>query len=267
VSTVELPSLENLPASLRATFDAIARRELPPLGSGHQPAVWLAMAHHPDYLEANWQRARAVMESSELSGRERVLVGAGVAMVNRCRDGIARNVGALRQLGTAELGLTELVGVVEHTYGLARLAGALLVESDLRREIPPEAASLLGLPHGDELEAAAREVLAEVRIVECGLTGVDRVPNLWRVIASNPAYLRATWDKHKVVMAAGELSLGEKQIVALGVAMQAGSRYLVERLTRTLQRAGRSLADILEVASVVDHENCLNLVAAAMQLD
>src|SRR5258706_14763187 len=151
VSTVELPSLENLPASLRATFDAIARREAPPLGQGHQPAIWLAMANHPDYLEANWQRARAVAESSELAGRERALVGAGVAMVNRCRDGIARHVAALRQLGTDELGLTELVGVVEHTYGLARLAGALLVESDLRGGIPTEPASLPGLPHGDEL--------------------------------------------------------------------------------------------------------------------
>jgi alkylhydroperoxidase/carboxymuconolactone decarboxylase family protein YurZ len=171
------------------------------------------------------------------------------------------------RLGKSELGVTELFGVIEHTHGLSRLAGALLVEPDLAREVLPATACLIELPHGDELEEGAREVLAEIRATEGQLTGVDRVPNLWRAMSSNLHYLRATWEKHKVVMAPGELSVRQKQVVALGVAMNAGSRYLIERLARTLQRAGLSRAEILEIAAVVDHYNCLNKITDGMQIE
>src|SRR5690606_38522656 len=120
---------------------------------------------------------------------------------------------------------------------------------------------------GDELDPPTRQILAEIRVVEAELVGVDRVPNLWRAMAPNAPYLKATWEKHRLVMAPGELSEQEKQIVALGVAMNAGSRYLIERLTRTLLRAGRTRGDILEIAAVVEHCNCLNRVADAMQIE
>ena len=168
---------------------------------------------------------------------------------------------------TSEVGVTELLGVVEHTNGLARAAAALLGESDLRLELSPETVSLLGLPSGDELDEPTREVLAEIRRVEAELTGVDRVGNLWRTMAWNAPYLKATWAKHKVVMGAGELSVRQKQIAALGVAMNAGSRYLIERLTRTLRRAGLSGSEVLEIAAVVDHYNCLNKITDGMQVE
>lgn len=171
------------------------------------------------------------------------------------------------RLGIGEVGVTELLGVIEHTHGLGRLVGALLIEPDLVREVVGPAAGLLGLPHGDELTEEAREILAEIRVVEGELTGVDRVPNLWRIIAPNMHYLRATWEKHKLVMAAGELDVRQKQIAALGVAMNAGSRYLIERLNRTLGRAGLAAGDILEIAAVVDHYNCLNKITDGMQVE
>jgi alkylhydroperoxidase/carboxymuconolactone decarboxylase family protein YurZ len=143
---------------------------------------------------------------------------------------------------------------------------ALLIGPDLAHEVPPASASLIGLPTGDELDEPTRAILAEIRARESELTGVDRVPNLWRALAWSSHYVKATWDKHKIVMAAGELSVRQKQIVALGVAMNAGSRYLIERLTRTLLRAGQSRGDILEIAAVVDHANCMNKVADGMQL-
>ena len=87
-----------------------------------------------------------------------------------------------------------------------------------------------------------------------------------RALAWSSHYVKATWDKHKLVMAAGELSVRQKQIAALGVAMNASSRYLIERLTRTLLRAGQPRGDILEVAAVVDHANCMNKIADGMEL-
>lgn len=171
------------------------------------------------------------------------------------------------RLGKSEVGVTELLAVTEHTHGLCRAIGALLVEPDLGRDIPHESASLLGLPADDELDESARAVLEEIRAHEREATGEDGVPNLWRVMALNPHYLRATWGKQQIVMADGELTIRQKQIVALGVAMNAGSRYLIERLTRTLLRAGQPRGDILEIAAVVDHYNCLNKITDGMQVE
>ena len=162
--------------------------------------------------------------------------------------------------------MTELLGVVEHTHSLGRLVGALLIEPDLFKEVPPEHATLIGLPTGDELSEATRSILAEIRVIEGELVGVDRVPNLWRAIARDHHYLAATWAKHQTVMGAGELTEQQKRIAALGVAMNAGCRYLIERINRALRRAGLSQAEVLEIAAVVDHYNSLNKVTDGMQV-
>jgi alkylhydroperoxidase/carboxymuconolactone decarboxylase family protein YurZ len=170
------------------------------------------------------------------------------------------------RLGLSEVGVTELLAVVEHTHSLGRLVGALLIEPDLSKEIPPEHATLIGLPTGDELSEATRAILAEIRAVEGELVGVDRVPNLWRAIARDHHYLAATWAKNQTVMAAGELTEQQKRIVALGVAMNAGCRYLIERLNRALRRTGFRPTEVLEIAAVVDHYNSLNKVTDGMQV-
>jgi AhpD family alkylhydroperoxidase len=261
VTTIRLPREDEATGRLRKILDAIRLRQ------GRVSNLWRAMAHHPAYLEANWQRARAIMEQGKLPVLVKEFVAVGVSVANLCPYCIDAHVAAVMRRGIGERGVTELLGVVEHTHGLARLAAALLVEPDLYHEIPAAAASLIGLPHGDELDAETRQILAEIRVVEAELVGVDRVPSLWRAMAPNGHYLKATWEKHRLVMAPGELSEQEKQIVALGVAMNAGSRYLIERLTRTLLRAGRTRGDILEIAAVVDHLTCLTRIAGGMQLE
>jgi AhpD family alkylhydroperoxidase len=261
VTTIRLPRDEDASGRLREVLDVIRLRQ------GRVSNLWRAMAHQPAYLEANWQRVRAIMLQGKLPHLTKEFVAVGVAVANLCQYCIDAHVAAVMRRGIGEVGVTELLGVVEHTHGLARLIAALLIEPDLYQELPPGNATLIGLPHGDELDAETRQILAEIRVVEAELVGVDRVPNLWRAMAPNAAYLKATWDKHRLVMAPGELSEQEKQIVALGVAMNAGSRYLIERLSRTLLRAGRTRADILEIAAVVDHLDCLTRIAGGMQLD
>ncbi len=56
--------------------------------------------------------------------------------------------------------------------------------------------------------------------------GIDFVPNLYRVMATNPGYLEANWNKVKAVMfASGKLDRLTKEIIAVAVSAVQGCQY------------------------------------------
>jgi alkylhydroperoxidase/carboxymuconolactone decarboxylase family protein YurZ len=165
------------------------------------------------------------------------------------------------RLGVSEVGVTELMGVTEHARALATTASALLLES-LDGEgslIPP-----LGPGTKDpEVEALLEEVAA------WGQTALGRttVPTIWRILAHNVHYFRATWRKETKLMAGGELTGRDKRRAALGVAMATRVRYMVEYHTAVLRHAGDTDGDLLEILGVVDHYTALNTLSEAMQIE
>ena len=56
--------------------------------------------------------------------------------------------------------------------------------------------------------------------------GIDFVPNLYRVMATNPGYLESNWNKVKAVLfASGKLDRLTKEIIAVAVSAVQGCRY------------------------------------------
>jgi alkylhydroperoxidase/carboxymuconolactone decarboxylase family protein YurZ len=56
--------------------------------------------------------------------------------------------------------------------------------------------------------------------------GTDFVPNLYKVMAPNPRYLEANWNKIKTVMKQrGKLDPLTKEIIAVAVSAVSGCRY------------------------------------------
>lgn len=56
--------------------------------------------------------------------------------------------------------------------------------------------------------------------------GIDFVPNLYKVMAPNPAYLEANWNKVKAVMIEpGKLDHLTKEIIAVAVSAALGCEY------------------------------------------
>jgi alkylhydroperoxidase family enzyme len=56
--------------------------------------------------------------------------------------------------------------------------------------------------------------------------GIDFVPNLYKVMAPNPSYLEANWNKIKTVMQpSGKLDPLTKEIIAVAVSAVSGCRY------------------------------------------
>ncbi len=56
--------------------------------------------------------------------------------------------------------------------------------------------------------------------------GISFVPNLYKVMASNPGYLEANWNKVKAVMVAeGKIDRLTKEIIAVAVSAVQGCHY------------------------------------------
>jgi len=66
----------------------------------------------------------------------------------------------------------------------------------------------------EEATGRVKDIYAEIR----STFGIDFVPNLYKVMAPNPAYLEANWNKVKAVMIeSGKLDRLTKEIVAVAV--------------------------------------------------
>jgi hypothetical protein len=165
------------------------------------------------------------------------------------------------RLGVDEVGVTELMGVTEHTRALATAAAGLLLDSlDSERALVAPLDPVVA-------EDRSRAVLEEIAGWAEGAMGGRRAPLLWRVLAHNPHYLEVTWRKERVLMNDGAISARDKRRTALGVAMAIRGRYLIEYNAAILRRAGDTDAAILEILGVVDHYTTLNTLSEGMQIE
>jgi alkylhydroperoxidase family enzyme len=54
---------------------------------------------------------------------------------------------------------------------------------------------------------------------------IDRVPNIWRALASDPQHLEQCWTRLKAIMRPGKIDLLTKEIIALAVSATNGCHY------------------------------------------
>ncbi len=89
--------------------------------------------------------------------------------------------------------------------------------------------------------------------------GIDFVPNMYRVMARNPAYLEASWNKVCAVMNdQGQLADLTKAIIALTVSTMNGCSYCTEVYMAAARKYGLDDDGLTEVAAVIDVFHGLN---------
>ncbi len=93
------------------------------------------------------------------------------------------------------------------------------------------------------------------------------VPNLFKVMAHNPAYLETTWSRVKVILGPGRLDRKTKEVIALAVSATNNCAYCVQAHTAALKRLGYDDAEITEVMAVVDLFNGLNSLANGLGVE
>src|SRR5437868_8409935 len=102
---------------------------------------------------------------------------------------------------------------------------------------------------------------------------IDFVPNLWRVLATNPDHLELVWTRLKAIMhpeAAGRASKLDpltREIIAVAVSATNGCAYCVNSHTAALRKLGIDLETLGEVMAVVGLFNSTNALADAYQVE
>ena len=96
---------------------------------------------------------------------------------------------------------------------------------------------------------------------------IDRVPNVWRALATNPEHLELCWSRLKAIMRPGKLDLLTKEIIALAVSATNGCNYCINSHTAAVQKLGLDDEALGEVLAVVGLFNQMNKLADAYQIE
>jgi alkylhydroperoxidase family enzyme len=54
---------------------------------------------------------------------------------------------------------------------------------------------------------------------------IDRIPNIWRALATHPEHLELCWTRLKAIMRPGKIDLLTKEIIALAVSATNNCHY------------------------------------------
>lgn len=123
----------------------------------------------------------------------------------------------------------------------------------------------------EEREAAGRvaAIYADIKRTK----NIDFVPNLWRVLATNPDHLELVWSRLKAIMhpeAAGRTSKIDartREIIALAVSATSGCAYCVNSHTAALRNLGMDAETLGEVMAVIGLFNSTNAIADGYQVE
>lgn len=96
---------------------------------------------------------------------------------------------------------------------------------------------------------------------------IDRVPNVWRALATNPDHLELCWTRLKAIMRPGKLDLLTKEIIALAVSATNGCNYCVNSHTAAVKKLGLDNEGLGEVMAVVGLFNAMNKLADGYQVE
>jgi AhpD family alkylhydroperoxidase len=92
------------------------------------PNFWKAIAHHPQYLQAEWSKLQTIMSTGTLDRRTKEMIAVAVSATNSCDYCIRSHTDALRALGVSDAELIELMSVVDYFNGSNAIASGLKVE-------------------------------------------------------------------------------------------------------------------------------------------
>ncbi len=118
-----------------------------------------------------------------------------------------------------------------------------------------------------EVEAATGKVKEIYNDIKESL-GIDFVPNMYKTMARNPAYLEASWNKISAVMGEQhQLDNLTKAIIALTVSTMNGCSYCIEVYTGAVRKYGLDDDGLTEVAAVIDLFNGLNKFNTGLDIE
>ena len=121
----------------------------------------------------------------------------------------------------------------------------------------------------DAATGRVAEIFADIKRTK----NLDRVPNLWRVLATNPTQLELVWTTLKTLMhpeAVGRtsaLDAATRETIALAVSATNGCDYCVNSHTAALRKLGTSTVALGEIMAIAALFNMTNTLADGYQVE
>jgi len=120
----------------------------------------------------------------------------------------------------------------------------------------------VSLPDEAQATGVVGEIFADIRQT----FGMPFVPELFKVMAHHPAYLKASWERVKVVMGPGLIERKTKEMIAVAVSAVNGCEYCVSAHTAALKGMGVGDAELVELMAVVDLFSGFNKMLEGLQV-
>lgn len=114
----------------------------------------------------------------------------------------------------------------------------------------------------EDLSPEAQAVFDDIRAVR----GSDFINNFWRALAHDPALLKATWDRLKVVMAPGALDPLVKEMLYVAVTTANGCSYCIHSHTAAAKAKGMTDAQHGELLAVIGMAMQTNGLVTGLQV-
>ena len=108
----------------------------------------------------------------------------------------------------------------------------------------------------EEVSAEALAVFEDIRATR----GTDFINNFWRSLAHDPALLKATWERLKIVRAPGALDPLVKEMIYVAVSTANGCSYCVHSHTAAAKAKGMTPdmhGELLAVIGMAAQTNAL----------
>jgi AhpD family alkylhydroperoxidase len=95
------------------------------------PAIWRALANHPQELKGCWMRLKSIMRPGKVDLLTKEIIALAVSVTNSCRYCINSHTAAAQKLGLDNEGLGEVLAVIGLYNQMNKLADAFQIEPDI----------------------------------------------------------------------------------------------------------------------------------------
>lgn len=95
------------------------------------PAIWRALAAHPEHLELCWTRLKAIMQPGKIDLLTKEIIALAVSATNGCQYCINSHTAAVQKLGLDREQYGEVLAVIGLYNMMNKLADSLQIEPDI----------------------------------------------------------------------------------------------------------------------------------------
>ena len=96
---------------------------------------------------------------------------------------------------------------------------------------------------------------------------INKIPNFWKTIATDPETLERTWNSLQEVMKKGHLDILTKELIYVAVSMTNSCEYCIRSHTKSAKKKGMTDRMLKELIAVVAMANETNRLVESYQVE